>query len=153
MRTLLLAVAAAVLAGCAAFEPTPSARMMKTAPGPDDAYVYVGVLVDSGGVRRLAVYPDSVLVGKKNVKIFWYLDAGVGYKFTADGIAVDDGRGDFDTCKGGKNGDVLDGGLTYRCHDNNHTKDETDFPRFYKYRIRVTGPGGPLELDPWVVNN
>jgi hypothetical protein len=131
----MVAIATAALAACQAVGPGPSPRIMKTAPGYDDATVYVGV------------------VDRKNVKIFWYLDAGTGYTFTGDGIAIEDGRNDFDNCKAGKPGDVLDGGLTYRCHDNNHTKDSTDFPRVYKYHIRATGPGGPLELDPMVVND
>ena len=148
MRALWAAIATAALAACQAVGPGASPRIMKTAAGFDDVTVYVGVV---GG--RVVASPDSAVVTKKNVKIFWYLDAGVGYKFAADGVAIDDARDDFDNCKAGKPGDVLDGGLTYRCHDNNHTKDATDFPRFYKYRIRLTGPGGTLELDPWVVNN
>jgi len=152
MKALWAAIATAALAACQAVGPAPSPRIMKTPPGYDDATVYVGV-VDSGGRKRLVAYPESVVVHKKNVKIFWYLDAGTGYTFTSDGISIEDGRNDFDNCKAGKPGDLLDGGLTYRCHDNNHTKDSTDFPRVYKYNIRATGPGGPLELDPMVVND
>ena len=152
MRTLWVAIATAALAACQAVGPGPSPRIMKTAAGFDDVTIWVGV-VDTPTGKRVVVTPESAVVTKKNVKIFWYLDAGAGYTFSPDGIDISDGRNDFDNCKAGKPGDVLDGGLTYRCHDNNHTKDTTDFPRAYKYRIRLTGPGGPLELDPWVWNN
>ena len=150
MKKLSLAIAIFALTACAVLPaPKSGPGISKTAPGPDDAYVYVGVV---GG--KVVAYPEAVVVHKQNVKIYWYLDAGVGYSFPNDAIAIDDTRDDFDNCKAGKPGDVLDSGFTYRCHDKNKTKATTDFPRFYKYRIRVSGPGGArLELDPMVVND
>src|SRR5918911_980755 len=116
MRNLSLAIAIVALTACAAPMPRSGPGIAKTSPGlfEPSVYVYVGVV---GG--RVVAYPESVVVSSRNVKIYWYLDEGTGYKFPPDAIVIDDTRDDFDNCKGTSQGETLDQGLTYRCHDKN----------------------------------
>jgi hypothetical protein len=146
--TVLIAAACAVLAGCTT---APPAGVRRQQPTTDDYTAYVTVVHG-----KIFVYPEAIVVRKKNVKIYWFLDKDLGYQFTTDGIVIDDphGHGEFTNCKSAQPGEHLDGGYTYRCHDKNDKSHPDNHPRTYKYTIKLQGKSGPpIDVDPMVVND
>jgi hypothetical protein len=147
--TVLVAAACVALAGCTI---TPRSGPLRTYGASGDYAAYVTVVKG-----QIQVYPEAIVVERKNVHIYWYLDRELGYEFADDGIVIEDRHGEFTNCKSGARGDKRDGGFTYRCHDKNDKHDDPqNHPRAYKYLIRLQIPGKPgsqISVDPMIVND
>jgi len=146
--TVLIAAACVALMSCAT---TPPSGARRSHPATSDYTAYVTVVNN-----KIYVYPEAIVVTRKNVHIYWYLDNELGYEFKRDdGIVIEDRHGEFTNCKTGNRGDHLDGGYTYRCHDKNNKHDDPqNHPRAYKYTIKLQPKSGPpIELDPMIVND
>ena len=150
LRSIVVALATLVLAGCGHFFHHP--------PRDCSNCGYVDITRPAVSVvnGRIAIDQQTLVFGealrKVSVPITWHLPRGSNFQFAENGIVFDKPDGEIVECH------AIDKGASFTCL-NKHTK-----AGLYKYTITLKPVNGgpddklqrsmpPLEpLDPWVVN-
>lgn len=105
--------------------------------------------------KYIVVSQEPIVVCRSNQWIYWTLDSNQPYRFTPNGIVINDTDKEFTNCKPGAPGQQEWDGRAFRCHVINNRHGEPK-PRYYKYRINVEIPkkaGSGLSIDPQIMND